>query len=120
MIHTTYETYRLDDFLLLASSGAHSSHKPTPYRKSNLLMSVVSAIQAAGDVTAADAYHLVETIEQKLIKQANSQKGWSSLSTSDIAHLTHQTLADFNPSLGVAYALQHGLLNERRQPRRKS
>ena len=98
--HCTFTTYErissADELLVQDSSG-----KKTAFSPGKLIVSVLNCLNHSEE-KAAQAFWLIETIENQLFKKSNLL-----VTDKDISSTTHQVLASFDKLAGEQYAVRH-------------
>lgn len=112
---TTLESPDVSDALQLHDS---KTNKPMAYQKGTLLLSLASALQAAGG-SPSDAYWLTETVEQQALRILQVQKSTvKSLETDTLHNIAYDTLSAYHAIAGLSYGATHGIVRSGTQKRR--
>ncbi len=94
---TTYERVSSADELSVQDAAG----KRTAFKPGKLILSVLNCLNYSEE-KAAQAFWLIETIENQLLKKADLL-----VTKEDIASITHKTLTSFDKLAGEQYAVRH-------------
>lgn len=108
-LFTSYERPSLEDQHILSNTG-----QQMPFSIGKLTASIARSFQHNKQAADYDSFWLAQTVETKLLLHGTS------LSSDDIAALTHTTLHQFDPVAALQYAAQHDLITLAKRPGRPS